>query len=272
MVESQASPVRALPRFDISDYADFLQALRDAGWSFGLVRDMATDPRSHLAFMRHDVDFHLTGIEAIAEAEADHGVRSTWYVLLTGPYNPMSGPSGRVLRRLVDLGHDIGLHYDLSIYPTDPAEAEERLHWAAGTLATLVGEPVRTICMHQPGLGGTDPFLELEPYVHPHGPHFQSEMLYVSDSCRAWRDHSILSALGADAPQRLLLNTHAELWLDGSISDRLEYLERVVRRNIADEQLSYVDHEVRPLWQTHPGGLQHDCREGLERHDDRQRR
>lgn len=272
MVESQESPPRALPRFDISDYAGILRALRDAGWAFGLVRDMATDRRSHVAFLRHDVDFHLTGIEAIAEAEAELGVQSTWYVLLSGPYNPMSGANRGTLRRLVELGHDVGLHYDLSIYPTDPQEAEARLHWAADTLATLVGQPVRTICMHQPGLGGTDPFLEVDPYVHPHHPHFQNEMLYVSDSCRAWRDSSILTALDDGAPDRLLLNTHAELWLDGSISDRLEYLERVVRHNIADQQLSYVDQEVRHLWQTHPGALQHDRREGVERPEDPPRR
>jgi len=216
-------------------------------------------------YLRHDIDLHLYEVERMALIEAKRSISATYYVLLTQHYNPMSVFNRGILRRLVDLGHEIGLHYDLTSYPQDSMAARRHLDWEAGLLASLTGQRIYTISMHQPYLGTPDPFRQLDQYVHPHDERFQQDLLYVSDSCRAWRDEKLLSCFSAQAARRVQLLTHPELWLDPGHPDRLDYLNQVVAPNVLYESQSYLDAEVHRIWSTHPGAHLHDEREANAR-------
>ncbi|HEU4881569.1 MAG TPA: hypothetical protein VFT45_04970, partial [Longimicrobium sp.] len=209
-----------LPGFGLDEYRDLLVALRGRGYSLLPVSRMA-DAEAGAAYLRHDIDIHLWGVEEMARVEAACGARATYYVCLTQPYNPLSVDGRRVLAGLRGMGHEIGLHYDLETYPADPAERRAHLDWELAALGRAAGAPIRTLCMHQPYRGQPDPFRELEGLLHPHDPRLQEGLLYVSDSCRAWRDTSLLRCLGEAPPARLLLNTHPEVWLDGACADRM---------------------------------------------------
>lgn len=74
--------------------------------------------------------------------------------------------------------------------------------------------------------------------------------MYVSDSCRAWRDESLLQALSATPPARLLLNVHPELWLDGSERDPLRYMSETVMSLVTSRARAFVEDELEP-WPTH---------------------
>src|SRR5205823_7026515 len=107
-------------------------------------------------YLRHDIDLHLPGVERMAEVEAVLGARSTYFVLLTQHYNPLYPENLAILRQIRDLGHEIGLHYDLTTYPQDDAGAREHLAWEARLLSSIVDAPVRCITMHQPYEGRDD--------------------------------------------------------------------------------------------------------------------
>jgi hypothetical protein len=129
-------------------------------------------------------------------------------VLLTQQYNILQPENQYILRKIIKLGHEIGLHYDLETYPIGSTESRARLNWESEFLGKVVGAPVQTIVMHQPHKGTADPFHMINEYVNPHDPRYQNELLYVSDSCRAWRDETLLSCFGPNPPRRLLLLTH----------------------------------------------------------------
>jgi len=66
-----------------------------------------TDPL--VVGMRHDVDNHLGAVLSMAEWEADHGWRSTYFILHDSPY--WDEPSlPYVLDELAGFGHEIGIH------------------------------------------------------------------------------------------------------------------------------------------------------------------
>jgi hypothetical protein len=115
--------------------------------------------------------------------------------------------------------------------------------------------------MHLPHKGQPDPFQQLDEYTHPHDPRYQEGLLYVSDSCRAWRDESLLTCFGSSPPRRLLLTSHPELWLDGTIADRMMYLDRVLIENASRQCIDYFNQDVRHVWVNHPGPRLHDERE-----------
>lgn len=252
-----------LPAFGVWDYRQVLRDLAGAGFSFRTVTALAEEGPPRVVYLRHDVDFDPRSALPIAEAEMELERRATYFVLLTQHYNPRQIDNRRAIRHLAELGHEIGLHYDMETYPSDPVLARTHLEREVAILADVAEAPVRTISMHQPSMGEPDPFLALADLVHPHDPRFQRGLTYVSDSCRAWRDTTLLASLETPGPRRLLLNTHPELWLDGSIRDRMAYLD-LLRDRVSGHYRTYFDSVVRHSWRSHAGGRQHDERESSE--------
>lgn len=247
-----------LPGFSVPAYRAFLEAAQAAGVALAPVEDMPDwDGATRTLYLRHDVDLHVPGIERIAAVETALGVRATYFVPLTLHFNPAYPPNREILRGLLGDGHRIGLHYDLQTYPWELEAAWAHLDFEVEYLGGIVGAPVESICMHFPWGGRDDVFRASDRYVHPHA--FEG-VVYVSDSCRAWRDENLLGVLDPRGPRRLLLNTHPELWLGGMDEDRYEFLRGTLHDNTIAQHSSYVLDHMEPAWRAHPAPGLHDAR------------
>lgn len=249
-----------LPKFDIGAYRDLLLALNSAGYALTTVSEMNAANTEHKAYLRHDVDFFPAASLAMAQCEATVGVHATYYFLLSGTYNLLSMDNRKLVHTLLEMGHEIGLHYDLEAYAENVTDATKTLTSEIRILEDLCGRRVNTITAHCPYRGGIDWFLESDQWINPRDPRLQENLLYVSDSCRAWRDESLLECLSADPPLRLLLLTHPELWLDGSVVDRISYLETIIAPTATNPIREYYDRTIKDIWMTHPGAVAHDNR------------
>ncbi len=248
-----------LPEFSVAGYADLLHALNAAGYRFRPLEAMS-EPLTSVAFLLHDVDIHIHGIERIGRLEADAGACATYCVALTQPYNPARSRNSAVLRELVELGHRIGLHYDLTTYPVGHDAGREHLFEEIRWLEDLVQSPVETISMHKPRDGLPDLFAADPPpgLLNPRSARFA--VGYISDSCRAWRDDALLECLRTPEKANLLLNTHPELWLGSPADDRHAFLEGTLLQAATADARRLLLEEVQPSWARHPAARQHDAR------------
>ena len=247
--------METLPGFDLREYGRLLERLQQVGYALRPVAEMRDESSQRVAFLRHDLDFSLEAALPMAELEASLGARSTYYVLLKGPYDVMS-PSGRDrVRAIRAAGHSVGLHYDLRDYPEH--DLEMRLHHEVATLADILDAPVVDIALHEPHRNQGDPFRSLPGLIHPHDPRWAEGLLYVSDSCRAWRDETLLRCFLPEPPERLLLLTHPALWLDAEIQGGSEYIERILLPEASGEAHMYFSEEVPRIWEAHPGPQAH---------------
>lgn len=247
-----------LPGFSVPAYRAFLEAVQATGVATAPVEAMPDwDGQTRTLYLRHDVDLHIPGIERIAEVEGALGIAATYFVPLTLHFNPAYPPNREVLRGLLRGGHRIGLHYDLQTYPWDLDAAWAHLDREAEQLSAIVEAPVESICMHFPWGGRDDVFKTSERYVHPHA--FE-DVVYVSDSCRAWRDETLLGILDPAGPARLLLNTHPELWLGEAGEERYDFLRGTLLENTVAQHSSYVLDYMEPAWRAHPAPALHDAR------------
>lgn len=246
----EAPKMNQLPCFSIDDYRALLQALLEAGYDFRTVTEMDAWGGAKSCYLRHDVDFHVVGADVMAEADADAGIRSTFFILVEGYYNIQARENTELIKRIASFGHEIGLHYDLRTFPEESIAAEELLGFQATCLERVSGDSVRSIVMHEPSAGHGDYFREHARYTHPHASRF-SDVAYISDSCRAWRDERLLECLDPTGPQRLLLNLHPELWLDARVEDRIEYLRTVSAPTAALHTDVYFSDYMAPIWRTH---------------------
>jgi hypothetical protein len=95
-------------RFTYAEYERFLDRL--AGHAVVPLRELARGA-GDLA-LRHDVDARLDSALRLARLEHDRGLRATYFVLHTAPYWNDADLVPQV-RRLQQLGHEIGFHNDL---------------------------------------------------------------------------------------------------------------------------------------------------------------
>jgi len=173
-------------------------------------------PDEPLAILRHDVDYRPEAALALAREEAAHGVRATYFLLLNGfYYNLLDARYATVAAQLVQLGHEVGLHYDVNFLRRFPDREWPRLmQMQADVLTTLSGQPVASIAMHQPGLYGDDPLRHRPdlPFLNAYDDRFFRAMTYVSDSCRAWRDATWELLTKGPVPKQLQLALHPLNW------------------------------------------------------------
>lgn len=100
--------------------------------------------------LRHDVDRRVGHSLAMAKAEHEVGVKSTYY-FRTKPHTFKPD----ILRQVAEMGHEIGYHYEnLSDFNGDMEKALDDFKFQLDRIRKVV--PIRTIAMHGSALKGID--------------------------------------------------------------------------------------------------------------------
>jgi hypothetical protein len=110
-----------------------------------------------------------------------------------------------LIRKISDLGHEIGLHYD-SRYLL-PSEYH--------LLHSIIQKPIRTMTQHNPGM--TDKIPTLENLIDPR----DIPIKYISDSGRNWREGCFCQWIGKE--DKLHVLTHPIWWIKEGIRERVLY-------------------------------------------------
>lgn len=246
-----------LARLDLDTYAALLERLRADRPIVGFP-DALEMPDQPYALVRHDIDFSPEAALRMARLEAELGVRATYFLLLEGPcYGLLTAPHHEIPRRLVELGHEVGLHYAADIFDSlDEAAAVAAVEAQAALLATLSGEPIRVVARHNPSLGGTPP--PVPPgLIDAYDPRFTTDVEYISDSCGAWRDATVALLTEDDLPPRVQLLVHPLFWTAAG-EDRWMLLDQLHAQRV-DSVDAYTQY-LRDVWRTHAGVREHDAR------------
>lgn len=161
--------------FTIKKYCELLDAVRASGLAVRL---------------RHDVDLLPQHSLRIAQLEAEHGLRATYYFRAV----PESWNEAIILG-IRDLGHDVGYHYEsLTTCRGDVDAAYADFCMNLKRLSDLIGVPVQSICMHgspQSPYDSKDLWkkydyhnlgVDFEPYIDTDF----NKTFYLTDTGRRW--------------------------------------------------------------------------------------
>ena len=198
--------------FDLDHYAELLDAIVAGGYRYAT---FTAEPEAGTVLLRHDVDLSLDAALGLAELEAGAGAPATYFLMTRSVfYNLASAEGERVLARLRELGHAVGLH---AVHPH--LDLDERF------------DPV--VAWHNP-----DPEFMREPLdgaVNVMSERFFDPDHYRSDSNQHWRHGCPHEQLGRGDFEWLQLLTHPEIWaFDGATMRALlgakqaEWLEQLV--------------------------------------------
>lgn len=171
-----------------------------------LGRSILEIPR--FVIMRHDVEFSIPAALRMAEIEAEFGVQATYFLLQTSEYNPFEEDEAVLIRRILELGHDIGLHYDAALFerlgidPLKTAAAQIEL------FETFFQTKIHAMSSHMPMRSGRT--FSIPGILDTYDPLFLTEMKYISDSTQGWREGVVTGSL--EKYNHIHLLTHEYIW------------------------------------------------------------
>ena len=193
--------------FTYNDYRKLIALLRDNGYTFANYHNFTEHNRC--VIMRHDVDNSLSQAVRLAELEKEISVQSTFFVLLrTDFYNVASASAQKMLHRILELGHEIGLHFDEMAY--DGGSGENMIHRILrekDILSALLDTQVTTVSMHRPSKTTLEADWQIPDMVNSYGEEFFRDFKYLSDSHHHWRE-PVESIICTGEHDRLHILTH----------------------------------------------------------------
>lgn len=227
-----------IPPFTLAGYAETIRGLTQRGYGVRSFHDV--EPAKRHLVLRHDIDQSIAIARQMADLEAEHGWRSTWFVLVrTEMYNPFSRTNAAHLRAMIAAGHEIGLHLDTTHYPGE-AEIEAGAAVEARMLEDITGAPVRMISFHRPAperLGGEK---LIAGRLHTYMDRFTKAIGYSSDSRGEWRHGHVFDHPAVAEGRALQFLTHAVWWVGpegrdakGRLADVLEAAARTLDDELA---------------------------------------
>lgn len=227
-------------------YRNLISLLKQEEYQFCGYFDYAN--KEKCVIMRHDIDYSVDCAVRMAEVEYEEGISSTYFALLkTDFYNPASKRVNDGLRKIKEMGHEIGLHFDETVYNgCDGERMPELIQKEADILADICGFSIRSFSMHRPNRVTLEKSLEVPGMINSYGREFFHEFKYLSDSRRNWRE-PVLDIIRNGEYERLHILTHA-FWY----GEKEETIQEAVKGYILEakkERYKYFSENIRDLEQ-----------------------
>ena len=194
-------------KFTSSAYSDMLDLLKEHNYYICDYTNYEDQKKS--VILRHDIDFNLEcGVE-LAKIEYAKNIKSTYFVLLsTNFYNIFSKESNDMLKIIMGMGHEIGLHFDEKKYKIENSnDLEYYVSFESQILGKAIGKEIRTISMHRPSKWILENDIKFKNVINTYSKEFFQEFKYLSDSRMHWRE-DVIKIIKSKQYNKLHILTH----------------------------------------------------------------
>lgn len=226
--------------FTTDHYRQLLIAAKEH-YTFRGYNDFSKDEK--FALWRHDVDLSPQRALRLAEIEAEEGVKTTYFWHLHSEYyNLFEKTITDIVKKIIDLGHYCGLHFDTHFHGiTSEKDLEEGLRKEQEILEWLTGYKIGVFSFHN-----TNPFImscqnwQYGGLVNTYAAYFQKEVPYCSDSNGYWRFKRMYDVLSKEENPCVQMLTHPEWWQE-SIMSPWQRIETCIDGRASSAKKFYID-------------------------------
>ena len=242
--------------FTLKLYRDFLKTALAKGYHLTTFKDFISNNHHHekVMILRHDVDNDPRNSLRTALIQSRLGVKGSYYFRIVP-----SSFNIRYIKKIRDLGHEIGYHYeDMTLANGDFRKAIDLFRKNLQKIRDYY--PVETICMHGSPLSKWDNREIWKHYDYKNfgvigEPYFDlnfNKVLYITDTGRSWNNtkasvrDSVNSAFNYSfkstfdlieafnnnqLPPIIMQNIHPERWHD----DLFKWTSHYISQNIKNQ-------------------------------------
>jgi hypothetical protein len=207
--------------FSIDGYARLIRRILSSGYTASSFRSpLRREPQ---ILLRHDIDFSLESALLVAKVENDIGVRSTYYVLVCSEfYNIFTRRAHCILSEIVELGHEIGLHFDSSRYDDCFERIDNLVNYECAVLENVVSREITSISFHRPDIYFRGLDRQIGGREHTYHPIFFKDIAYISDSGGSFKYGCPLDHPAFLARKSIQLLTHPIWWPPAPVVDNMQ--------------------------------------------------
>ena len=191
--------------FTIQHYKEVLEYAKKK-YVFQTFSEYDNSPKqSHVILLRHDIDYSIEKAFEMAKLESDLEIKSTYFVLLHGLfYNPYSSTNTIHLKKIIELGHEIGLHYD-STELSKEKFPYKKLKEEIKQLEQIIDNKVLVVAQHNPTVSPKLRKISKEFLDARESKIFQT-VPYISDSVKNWRSGCMCNHIGKQKTLQILVH------------------------------------------------------------------
>ena len=245
-------------KFTYEAYGRLLDLFLINGFVFSNYSDAKVEFKS--CILRHDIDLSIPKALQMAEYEASRSlpVKSTFFVLLrTDFYNPASRNSLSMLKEIISMGHQIGLHFDEAAYDKmDCDTCCQAVSNEAKILESILDIPIRVVSMHRPSKQFLEIDYKFEGLINAYDVAYIKDYKYISDSRRKWREDPVAEVESGEY-NKIHLLTHP-IWYDSYEVGVQNILSKFISCASEERRLSLTDN-IRDLNSLLQGRLKDEC-------------
>lgn len=185
---------------------------------------------------RHDIDYSPLKARYLAEIEAKYGLKSTFFILLRSPYyNALDRRTVSIVKSILSLGHDVGLHVDFDFCMEKSRlltqkSVEEYIDSEKSILEDLLDKKVTAFSFHNPTVlpkcEGIDLAQdEIAGMLNASGYSISKKFLYASDSRGGWHRRDLPAIVDSSLQQKTMnpylhVLTHGCLWSSRAVTTK----------------------------------------------------
>jgi hypothetical protein len=223
----------------LGDYEKFVNAFLDKNYIF-ISYDELDLKNDKQVILRHDVDVSIDLALKMAILENNSNVKSTYFFLLSNlSYNLLADENIKKVKKIRELGHNISLHFDLSIYqnPRKGFLYEKKI------FEDVFGENIDIVSIHRP----TKDFLNNPEDYFPIQNTYENKLLkkivYFADSGGSFRYGSPLESKTFQECQNIQLCIHPIWWINSKKTVQ-ENIEQILK-NKSDNYINHIKKTIK---------------------------
>lgn len=220
-----------------------LQAALKSGYEFRFFNNFNSG--KNICVLRHDVDADLSAALEMAEIEFEIGVKSTYFLMTrSSVYNLFSRVNMQKVKAIIDLGHQIGLHFDSGYLPHADISLEQFIDAEADYLAKQFQQKIKVVSFHQPGSDILSGKVKLKKYLNTYDKNDMKGLHYVSDSNKVWKQEHPYIIFKQQLHKKLQLLIHPMWWAGGKeITSTSRVWDKTLERNFKNIQNFLINTE-----------------------------
>tara|TARA_B100000427_G_scaffold34558_2_gene25106 strand:- start:2843 stop:3532 length:690 start_codon:yes stop_codon:yes gene_type:complete len=221
----------------LGDYEKLVNAFLNKNYIF-INYDELDLKNDKQVILRHDVDVSIDLALKMAILENNSNIQSTYFFLLSNlSYNLLADENIKKVKKIRKLGHNISLHFDLSIYqnPRKGFINEKKI------FEDVFDENINIISIHQP----TSAFLDNPENYFPIQNTYENKLLkkivYFADSGGSFRYGSPLKSKAFQESKNIQLCIHPVWWMNS---------KKTVQKTIEEVSKSKSDNFIKHIKST----------------------
>lgn len=217
--------------FKLSHYQYCLELAKERGYHFFTMEEYVqhreqinnspakNNSPDKIIVLRHDLDHFLRLALNLANIEQKLGIKSTYFIRLHAQYSLTELNNYRILMKLSEQGHELGLHHDGDFATLVNENPEEFFIRDKSIFESVINKKIAGISAHEPNKSNfmiTDKELaKFNLKYQAYADIFLQEMKYISDSSSRWREGCMCNHIKNNQPKLCIL-THPIWWFNQS--------------------------------------------------------